>query len=294
MADLLDEQWLCEKLEANLREKNTILQAIYGARPFTLKEILPAYLRYAKALAPFIADTALLLHQWSDAGASVLFEGAQGTMLDIDHGTYPYITSSSCAAGGAATGTGVAPSKIHGVLGVSKAYTTRVGAGPFPTEASGTLADLLRERGNEYGATTGRPRRCGWFDSVVLRYAVRVNGIDTIALTKLDVLDECETVKICVGYRCKGEVIKEFPLSERVLAACEPVYEEMPGWKTATAGLRSYEALPTRARQYLDRLIELTGVEFCLISTGAMRDETIIRDDTRLTRWFPALTPSRR
>lgn len=294
MADLLDAEWLREKIEANLKEKNVILKEVYGAEPFTVDAILSPYLRYAEALAPFIADTALLLHQWTEAGESLLFEGAQGTMLDIDHGTYPYITTSSCTAGGAATGTGLPPSKIDGVLAVSKAYTTRVGGGPFPSELSGALGDLLRERGNEYGATTGRPRRCGWFDAVVLRYAVRVNGVDTIALTKLDVLDACESVKICVGYRHKGGVVKEFPLEERLLADCEPVYEEMPGWHSSTAGLRSVEELPVKARRYLDRLVELVGRDFCLISTGAMRDETIVCESSPLTRWFPALAASAR
>ncbi|HLC40395.1 MAG TPA: adenylosuccinate synthase [Methylomirabilota bacterium] len=289
ISDLLDPPLFREKLEANLKEKNTILKTLYGAETFTVESILSPYLKYAEALAPFVADTALLLHQWTEGGISVLFEGAQGTMLDVDHGTYPYITSSSAASGGAVTGTGLAISKINGVLGVSKAYATRVGSGPFPSEAKDGLGDLLRQRGNEYGATTGRPRRCGWFDAVVLRYAVRINGIDTIALTKLDVLDECRTVQVCVGYRYKGGVVKEFPLGERVLAECVPVYEEMEGWRCSTAGLRSYEELPSNARRYLARLAELIGVGFSLISTGAMRDETILRPESPLVRWFPAL-----
>ena len=201
MADLLDERLFREKVEANLAHKNRLLRDFYDAETFGVEAILNQYLRYAGWLAPYITDTALLLSKWIDSGYSVLFEGAQATMLDIDHGTYPYITSSSTTAGGAATGTGVPPTKIHGILGVAKAYSTRVGEGPFPTEMTGVMAETIRARGNEYGATTGRPRRCGWFDNVVMRYAVRINGFDTVALTKLDVLDQCETVKVCTGYR---------------------------------------------------------------------------------------------
>ncbi|MFQ5830578.1 MAG: adenylosuccinate synthase [Candidatus Methylomirabilia bacterium] len=289
MADLLDEPVLREKLEVNVWEKNRLLREIYDAQTFTVEEILGPYLRFAGWLAPYITDTALLLARWIEAGQSVLFEGAQGTMLDIDHGTYPFITSSSTTAGGAVTGTGVPPTKIHGVLGVAKAYTTRVGRGPFPTELSGDLVDLLRSRGNEYGATTGRPRRCGWCDAVVLRYAARINGLDTVALTKLDVLDECETVKVCVGYRYRGEIITDFPAEERIWNEAEPVYEEMSGWLSSTQGLRGYHELPTKARQYIERLAELIGVEFSLISTGAPRDDRILLEDSPLSRWFPGL-----
>lgn len=289
MADLLDEPLFRAKLDANIREKNKLLREIYDAQTFSVEEILGPYLRYAGWLAPYITDTALLLSRWIEEGQSVLFEGAQGTMLDIDHGTYPFITSSNTTAGGAATGTGVPPTKIHGVLGVAKAYTTRVGSGPFPTELRGELADLIRARGNEYGATTGRPRRCGWFDAVVLRYAARVNGLDTVALTKLDVLDQCETVKICVGYKYRGELLTEFPEEERMWTEAEPVYEEMSGWLTSTRGLRSWDDLPTKARQYLERLAELVGVELCLISTGAVREDTILLEGSPLTRWFPGL-----
>ena len=289
MADLLDEPLFRAKVEANLDEKNKLLREIYDAPTFAVEEILGPYLRFAGWLAPYITDTALLLSRWIEAGQTVLFEGAQGTMLDIDHGTYPFITSSNTTAGGAATGTGVPPTKIHGVLGVAKAYTTRVGNGPFPTELAGGVADLIRARGNEYGATTGRPRRCGWFDAVVLRYAVRVNGLDTVALTKLDVLDQCETVKICVGYKYKGEVLTDFPEEERIWVEAEPVYEEMSGWLAPTRGLRAYAELPTKARQYLERLAELAGVELCLISTGAVREETIVLEGTPLLRWFPSL-----
>jgi adenylosuccinate synthase len=289
MADLLDERLFREKLEYNVTQKNRLLRDIYDAPTFSVEEILIPYLRFAGWLAPYITDTALLLARWIDAGYSVLFEGAQGTMLDVDHGTYPYITSSSTTAGGASTGTGVPPTKIDGVFGVSKAYTTRVGGGPFPTELHGEAADLIRVRGNEYGAVTGRPRRCGWFDAVVGRYAVRLNGCEALALTKLDVLDQCEVIKVCTGYRYEGDLLTEFPVEERIWTAAEPVYEELSGWQTSTAGARTLGDLPAKARQYLDRVSELVGVPFGLISTGAVRDDTILCEDSPLTGWFPAL-----
>jgi len=292
MADLLNERLFREKLELNVAQKNRILREIYDAQSFSVDEILNTYLRYAGWLAPYITDTALLLARWIESGYSVLFEGAQGTMLDIDHGTYPYITSSSTTAGGAATGTGVPPTRIHGVLGVSKAYATRVGAGPFPSEMSGAVAEAVRARGNEYGATTGRPRRCGWFDAVVARYATRINGLDTVALTKLDVLDQCETVKICTGYRHRGEILTEFPEDEHVVARAEPVYEEISGWLAPTTGARHEGDLPAKARRYLERLEELTGAPFCLISTGPRRAETIVCEDSPLLSWFPSVRAS--
>ncbi len=292
MADLLDERLFREKVEVNLAQKNRLLREIYDAQTFTVEEILHPYLRYAGWLAPYITDTSLLLHRWIESGYSVLFEGAQATMLDIDHGTYPYITSSSTTAGGAATGTGVPPTKIDGVLGVAKAYTTRVGAGPFPTELSGPLAEHIRARGNEYGATTGRPRRCGWFDAMVLRYAVRINGIETIALTKLDVLDQCETVRVCTGYRHRGEILTEFPEEESALHEVEPVYEELSGWMTPTSGVTSEADLPAKARRYLERLNELIGVPFGLISTGPQRAETIVCEDSPLLGWYPSVRAS--
>jgi adenylosuccinate synthase len=292
MADLLDEKLFREKLEVNIAQKNRLLRDIYDAQTFTVDEILNPYMRFAGWLAPYVTDTALLLSRWIDAGYSVLFEGAQGTMLDIDHGTYPYITSSSTTSGGAATGTGVPPTKINGVLGVGKAYTTRVGAGPFPSEMHGEIGEVIRARGNEYGATTGRPRRCGWFDAVVLRYAVRINGLDTVALTKLDVLDQCETIKICTGYRYQGEVLTDFPEGESVLSAVEPVYEEMDGWMSPTGGAKNEADLPAKARQYLARLEELIGVPFCLISTGAVRHDTILCESSPLLRWFPSVRSS--
>jgi len=292
MADLLDERLFREKVEFNLAIKNRLLRDFYDAETFGVEAILNQYLRYAGWLAPYITDTALLLHKWIESGYSVLFEGAQATMLDIDHGTYPYITSSSTTAGGAATGTGVPPTKINGVLGVAKAYSTRVGAGPFPTEMTGKLAEQIRARGNEYGSTTGRPRRCGWFDGVVLRYAVRINGCDTVALTKLDVLDQCETVKVCTGYRWRGDVITDFPEEETAMGELEPVYEEISGWMSSTVGAKNESDLPAKARRYLERLEELIGVPFCLISTGAQRDETIVCEDSPLLRWYPSVRSS--
>ena len=292
MADLLDERLFREKLEVNIAQKNRILSEIYDAQTFTVDAILNPYLRYAGWLAPYITDTPLLLSKWMDSGYAVLFEGAQGTMLDIDHGTYPYITSSSTTSGGAATGTGVPPTRIHGVLGVAKAYSTRVGGGPFPTEMKDEMAQTIRERGDEYGATTGRPRRCGWFDAVVLRYAARINGLDTVALTKLDILDQCETVKICTGYRYRGDLLTDLPEEETVLKAAQPVYEELSGWRAPTSHAKHEGDLPAKARRYLERLEELIGVPLCLISTGAVRDETIVCDDSPLLRWFPSVRSS--
>src|SRR5262245_55537606 len=289
VADLLDERLFREKLEANVFQKNRLLREIYDAETFTVEGILAPYLRFAGWLAPYVTDTALLISRWMDAGASVLFEGAQGTMLDVDHGTYPFITSSSTTAGGACTGTGIPPTRINGVLGISKAYCTRVGEGPFPTELEGPVADLIRLRGNEFGSVTGRPRRFGWVDAVGLRDAARINGFDCVAVTKLDVLDACETVNICVGYRYQGDLLTEFPEEERIWREAEPVYEELSGWQTSTRGLREYADLPTKARQYLERMSEVVGVPFALISTGAVRDETILGPDPTLSRWFPAL-----
>jgi adenylosuccinate synthase len=292
MADLLDERLFREKVEFNLAHTNRLLRDFYDAETFGVEAILNQYLRYAGWLAPYITDTALLLSKWIDSGYSVVFEGAQATMLDIDHGTYPFITSSSTTAGGAATGTGVPPTKIHGALGVAKAYTTRVGEGPFPTEMTGKTAEAIRARGNEYGSTTGRPRRCGWFDVVVMRYATRINGFDTVALTKLDVLDQCETIKVCTGYRWRGDIITDFPEEETAMARLEPVYEEISGWMSSTAGAKNEADLPAKARRYLERLEELIGVPFCLISTGAQRDETILCEDSPLLRWYPSVRSS--
>ena len=288
VSDLLDEAVLAEKLKACLPVKNHQLR-YYGREGFEAEVVLASLRGPAARLRPHVADTTLLLHEWMRAGQSVMFEGAQGTMLDVDHGTYPFVTSSSAAAGGAATGTGVPPTRIDGVLGVTKAYATRVGGGPFPTEVTGDLGELIRARGKEYGAVTGRPRRCGWFDAPQLRYAVRVNGLDTLAVTKLDVLDPCHTIRVGVGYRYKGTPVRELPLEEHVLARLEPTYEEYPGWVTETAGLRAWEDLPGRARDYLRWLAELVECEVSLVSTGPAREETILVESSRLLDWFPDL-----
>ena len=289
VADLLDLKLLRTHIENACREKNMIAHALFNSEPLDPDKMYQEYAEASAKVAPFVCDTAALLNQAIAAGQSVVFEGAQGTMLDIDHGTYPFVTSSSATSGGAVTGTGVAPTAITSVIGVTKAYCTRVGGGPFPSEALDERGDLLRARGNEYGAVTGRPRRCGWFDAVVGRYAVRLNGCEALALTKLDVLDQCEVIKVCTGYRYEGDLLTEFPVEERIWTAAEPVYEELSGWQTSTAGARTLGDLPAKARQYLDRVSELVGVPFGLISTGAVRDDTILCEDSPLTGWFPAL-----
>jgi adenylosuccinate synthase len=291
VGDLLDEAHLREKLEASLPVKNHLLRAC-GRDTFEVEDVVKAVRGATERLRPHVADTTLLLHRWMRDGATVLFEGAQGTLLDVDHGTYPYITASSATAGGAAPGTGVPPTRIQGVLGITKAYATRVGGGPFPTEVTGDLGELIRARGKEYGAVTGRPRRCGWFDAPLLRHAVRVNGLDTLAVTKLDVLDPCHAVLVGVGYRYKGTPLREWPGEERVIAQLEPEFEERPGWLGETAGLRVWEELPPRAQDYLRWLEDLIECEISLVSTGPGRDETIIVEPSRLTRWFPDLHPS--
>jgi adenylosuccinate synthase len=215
-------------------------------------------------------------------------EGAQGTLLDIDHGTYPYVTSSNATIGGVCTGLGVGPRFIEGVLGVAKAYTTRVGEGPLPTELTGEIGNRLRESGQEFGAVTGRPRRCGWYDAVVVRYAVRVNGLDALALTKLDVLDELAEIQVCTSYRCRGASLTELPSDLAQLSACEPVYETLPGWTRPTRGARRYADLPREAQRYIARLEEVTGVPAAVISTGSAREDTIIRDDSVAAAWFAA------
>ena len=286
VGDLLDEAFLREKLEAAVPVKDRLLRAS-GRDPIEVAEVVKTLRGAAERLRPHVADTTLLLHRWMRDGAVVLFEGAQGTLLDMDHGTYPFVTASSASAGGAAPGTGVPPTRIHGVLGVTKAYATRVGSGPFPTEVTGDLGELIRARGKEYGSVTGRPRRCGWFDAPLLRHAVRVNGLDTLAVTKLDVLDPCHVVRVGVGYRYRGTVLDEWPGDERVIRELEPVYEDRPGWLGETAGLRTWAALPARARDYLRWIEDLIECEISLVSTGPARDETILVEPSGLTRWFP-------
>jgi adenylosuccinate synthase len=237
-------------------------------------------------MRPWVGDVSTFLAGVMRGGGSVLFEGAQATLLDIDHGTYPFVTSSNASVGGICTGLGVPPRAIGGVLGVAKAYTTRVGEGPLPTELEGDLADRLREGGQEYGASTGRPRRCGWFDAVVVRYSARINGLDALALTKLDVLDGLPEVQLCTGYRTANGTITEFPADLRALAAAEAVYETMPGWSTPTKGATRFEQLPEEAQRYIRRLEEVSGVECAIISTGSDRAETIVKEGSVVARWW--------
>ncbi len=274
MGDLLDRAFP-ELLGARLQEKNSILAA-WGAPVLSEGEVLSQYREAASRLAPFITDTITLLNQGIARGESVLFEGAQGTMLDIDYGTYPFVTSSSATAGGACTGTGVAPHRIDRVIGVVKAYTTRVGEGPFPTELKDDTGKLIRETGHEFGATTGRPRRCGWFDAVVARYSVMINGIDRWAVTKMDVLDGLDTLRVCVAYEHEGRRLEAVPANIRVLEQCKPVYEDFKGWKASTRDVTRFEDLPERARAYIRKLEELTGVKVGILSVGPRRASTMI------------------
>jgi len=285
VADLLHEETFKEKLRENLALKNDLLRH-YQAEEMSFEDICEQYLGYAKILRNYAADTSLLMHQALKKGQSILFEGAQGTMLDIDHGTYPYVTSSNASAGGACTGLGIGPTSIDGVLGVMKAYTTRVGEGPFPTELHDEIGQSMRKHGAEFGATTGRARRCGWFDALVAKYAVRINGVSSIAVTKLDILDHYERIKICIGYNYKGELLKEFPYLPGILEEALPVYEELDGWRTSTTGLDLLEKLPYQARTYIDRLSELSGAEVSVISTGPERDQTIYVPGSQVMKWF--------
>jgi len=275
LCDLLDRDIFARKLREALEEKNFLLEKFLGDKPFTFEEIYDEYCGYAEILRKYVADTSLMLHREVKAGRNILFEGAQGTLLDVDHGTYPFVTSSSTCAGGACTGTGVSPLAINEIIGISKAYVTRVGSGPFPTELLDADGEKMRQAGNEFGSTTGRPRRCGWFDAIVLRYAVRVNGLTGVAVTKLDVLDDFDTIKICTGYRYNGTILDEIPATLDVFAACEPVYEEMPGWKTPISGVRTFEGLPENARKYIRRLEEVMECPIVMVSVGPRRDETI-------------------
>lgn len=276
VADLLDANPLREKLKGTIKAKNEILTRIYGRESLDEQEITQTYLGYADRLRPYVTDTSVLLNRALDDGKTVLFEGAQGTLLDIDHGTYPFVTSSNTTAGGACTGAGIGPTRIDEVIGVTKAYTTRVGNGPFPTELFGEDGDRLRELGHEYGATTGRPRRCGWFDAMILRMATRVNGFTSLALTRLDVLDTLESLSLCVGYRYGDEVLDDFPADLQVLAECKPIYEEVPGWLAPTTEARHFDDLPAAAQSYVRRISELCNTPVSLISVGPKRESTIV------------------
>ena len=275
IVDLLDRDAFELKLRRNIEEKNAILQKIYGRTPLDIDQIVEEYLKFDTLIDPYVKDVSIYLNRAIDDGKHVLLEGAQGTLLDVDHGTYPFVTSSNPVSGGACIGVGIGPTRITAVLGVMKAYTTRVGEGPFPTELTGEEGEFLRKTGQEFGATTGRPRRCGWFDAVVARYAVRVNGITEIAVTKLDVLDRLDTIKVCVAYRYQGEKLQEFPADLKMLQNCEPVYEELPGWKTSTQDVRHWKDLPVQAQRYLQFIQELIGAKIKLISVGSHREQTI-------------------
>ncbi len=278
MVDLLYPEVLSDKIRANLDIINFLLKNLYNAEELKEGEILSLYLDYAEKLKKYIADTDILINQAIDSGKSILFEGAQGTLLDIDHGTYPYVTSSNTIAGGACTGAGVSPRKIDKILGIVKAYTTRVGEGPFPTEIKDDLGERIRKNGGEYGATTGRPRRCGWLDLIGLKHAIRVNGFTGIAITKLDILDGIDKLKVCVGYKYKNAILEDFPKELEILQNCTPLYEELPGWNESTSGIRDYEKLPTNAKKYLQFIEDKLNVKIQIISTGQKRDEIIIKE----------------
>ena len=284
IADLFDADSFRIMYDSLAEDKNLLAETFHLQEPIDYTQICRQHVEYAARIRPLVCDTAALLAGAMAQGKRVLFEGAQGTMLDIDHGTYPFVTSSSAAAGGASTGTGVPPTRIHGVIGVSKAYITRVGSGPFPTESLDGGGELLRREGNEFGAVTGRPRRCGWFDAPLLRYTAMVNGFDSLMITKLDVLDHLQEIPVCIGYRLRGGEITEMPATYRALEEIEPVYEQLPGWFASTRGITRFEDLPDRARAYLSFLESQTGVEIGGVSTGPERNQTIIRSGSKLER----------
>jgi adenylosuccinate synthase len=284
IADLLNPDLFRTLYSFLSEDKHTIARAFGIDEDFDFDEILAGYLDMAERIRPMVCDTARLLNDEMSRGQRVLFEGAQGTMLDIDHGTYPFVTSSSAAAGGACTGTGVPPTRIDGIIGVSKAYITRVGGGPFPSEDTGPGGDRIREAGLEYGSVTGRPRRCGWFDAPLLRYTALVNGFDSLIVTKLDVLDGLGELKVCTAYRVHGEVVCDMPAANLLLEQVEPVYETMPGWDAPTSGITRFEELPQTARDYIAFLEERTGVEVGAVSTGPERSETIVRPGSKLEK----------
>ncbi|MFL6583020.1 MAG: adenylosuccinate synthase [Chthoniobacterales bacterium] len=274
MSDLIQPELFSKKLQAKIRENNSILQAL-GAKPSSFREVNEKYLAAGKVLRPFVANTVVYLHRALQAGKEILFEGAQGTFLDIDHGTYPYVTSSNTTAGGACTGSGVPPHRMDLVVGVVKAYTTRVGEGALPTEDE-ALGEMLHKMGREFGATTGRPRRCGWFDAVAARYATMINGIDELAITNLDGLDTVDPIRVCVGYRLNGSTLEVPPGDAAQLDQCRPVYEEFRGWKTSTRSARNLRELPSSARRYVKKIAQLTGAKLRLVSVGPTRAETIV------------------
>ncbi len=287
-ADALVPDVLRSRIERNLEDANRIILA-YGGTALDVEEVFDEISRLVERLAPFIADTTHFLNRAAKEGRSILIEGAQATLLDVDHGTYPFVTSSSTTAGGAAIGTGLAPHRISGVLGIVRTYTTRVGEGPFPTEmlrGEAELGQMIRERGREYGASTGRPRRCGWFDAFATRYAAEINGFTSVALTKLDVLDTLDEIKVCTAYQLDGQMLDSFPAVAQDLRRVEPVYETIPGWKTSTEGVSEMNDLPAAARAYVDFLSDQIGVSIGLVSTGPERAQTIIVRGSALADWL--------
>ncbi len=277
--DLMNEDSLRQKLEWTVNYKNVILEKLYDLEPLDPISVIDEYIGYAEQLKPYVIDSSLRIYEAILKRKNILFEGAQGTLLDLDHGTYPYVTSSSPIAGGACVGSGIGPTMIDRVIGVAKAYTTRVGEGPFPTEIHGEMGQYLCDRGSEFGTTTGRRRRCGWFDAVIGRYAVRINGLDCLAITKLDILDELDEIQVCVAYKLDGKICNHFPSNAKEFARCEPIYKTMPGWKKSTVDCRTLEDLPKQALKYLKFLAELTEVPIAIVSLGASRDQTIIVED---------------
>jgi adenylosuccinate synthase len=276
LQDLLNPERFERKLEELLHFHNFVLEHYYKCEKVDFRRTLDETLALAPRLVPLVADVPRALYHANKAGKNLLFEGAQGALLDIDHGTYPYVTSSNCVAGAAAAGAGIGPMHLHYVLGITKAYSTRVGEGPFPTELSDDVGERLRQRGREFGATTGRPRRTGWFDAAALKRSIQLNGVSGLCITKLDVLDGAETLKICVGYKMDGKVSDILPVGAEELELCVPMYEEMPGWQESTVGVKDYERLPKAARDYLKRIEALCAVPVDIISTGPERDETIV------------------
>lgn len=274
IADLMDAAEFERKVRHQVAEKNVLIEQVYGSQGLDADTIIKEYLGFAERIRQYVTDTSVVLNDLIDDGKKVLFEGAQGVMLDIDQGTYPYVTSSNPSAGGVCIGSGVGPTKIRQIIGVAKSYTTRVGDGPFPTELHNETGNWIREKGHEYGTVTGRPRRVGWFDSVVVRHARRVSGITGLSLNSLDVLAGLETVKICTAYKFRGEVIEHYPASLNMLAECEAVYEELPGWSEDITGVRKLEDLPANARRYVERVSELTGIPIAIFSVGRNREQT--------------------
>lgn len=279
IVDLMNKETFAKKLKFNVELKNKLLKKLYNHEGINYEELLKEYLEYADRLRPYVADTTTILNKAIKEKKNILFEGAQATMLDLDHGTYPFVTSSYPAAGGACTGSGVGPRKIDNVIGVVKAYSTRVGEGPFPSELFDDVGQFIRDKGGEYGTVTGRARRCGWLDACVIKYASYINGLDSVAITRLDILDELDKLKICVAYKYNGEILEDYPADLDILSKVEPVYEEFEGWKTSTTNIREYDKLPENAKKYLKRLSEVIETDISIVSVGAGRDETIIIKD---------------